>query len=54
MWEKIKSRQKSKCGNETKVVKNANVGAKTKVVRKKQTRPTQKGQPHPIYVLRAK
>ena len=30
------------------------LGSKSKVVRKKQTRPTQKDQPHSIYVLRAK
>ena len=53
IWERIKSRRKDKCGSETKVVGKANVGANQKwSVKTNEADP--KGQPHSVYVLRAK
>ncbi len=53
MWKRNKSRQKSKYGSETKVVRKTNVGANQKSsVKTNEADP--KDQPHSIYVLRAK
>ena len=53
MWERNKSSQKDKCGSETKVVGKANVGANQKWS-VKTNEADLKGQPHSVYVLRAK
>ena len=51
--ERNKSRQKSKYGSETKVVGKTNVGENQKLsVKTNEADP--KGQPHSVYVLRAK